>query len=75
MTPLVIIALSAYFKVENKVVGIFNRPAQSLYSSNFINKKEDKGNILNKSYLIKKNKNTKVNLKGFNSNSINFGKQ
>ena len=64
MTPLVIIALSAYFKVENKVVGIFNRPAQSLYSSNFINKKEDKGNILNKSYLIKKNKNTKVNLKG-----------
>ena len=64
MTPLVLIALSVYFKVNNTAVATFNGPDQKLYSSNYTNKKEDKANILNKSYLIEKNKNVKVNLKG-----------
>ncbi|MCB2292001.1 SpoIVB peptidase [Clostridium algoriphilum] len=63
-TPLVIIALSAYFKVENKFIGIFDRTTKSIYSSNFTKVKDDKVNIPNKSYLIKENKSVKVNLKG-----------
>ena len=64
MTPLIIIALSAYFKVENNVVRIFDRPMESIYSSNFIKVKEARGNMLNKSNLINKKNGVAVNFKG-----------
>jgi len=63
MTPLIIIALSAYL-VENNVVRIFDRPMESIYSSNFIKVKEARGNMLNKSYLINKKNGVAVNFKG-----------
>ncbi|MBU3180164.1 SpoIVB peptidase [Clostridium psychrophilum] len=62
MMPLMLIALSAYFKVDNTVVMAFNNPEQKLHSSNYTNKVEDKANITNKSYLIERNKDVKLNL-------------
>ena len=64
MTPLVIIALSAYFKVQNKVVAIFDKPMESLYSSNITQAKENKSNSINKSFIIENMKGSKVNLQG-----------
>jgi len=64
MTPLIIIALSAYFKVENNIVRLIDKPIESIYSSNFMKSKEDKGNILNKSYLIEKKNAMNIVLKG-----------
>ena len=40
MTPLVIIALSAYFKTQNKIDAIVDIPMESLYSSQIIKVKE-----------------------------------
>lgn len=62
IAPLVIIALSAYFKIQNEVVSIFNRPMESLYSSQLIKVKEGKDNILTNSYMIEKKKGVNVNL-------------
>jgi len=64
MIPLIIIALSVYFKVGNKVAQIFDGPMKSIYSSNFIKVKEDRGKILNKSYLIQKENGVNIDLIG-----------
>src|SRR5665647_2592392 len=64
MTPLVIIALSAYFKVQNKVVAIFDKPMESIYSSNITQVKGNKSNSINKSFIIENIKGSKVNLQG-----------
>ena len=62
MTPLVIIAISAYFKPQYKVNAIFNKPMESLYSSHLIKVKEGKDNILTSSYITTKNKGVSVGL-------------
>ena len=65
MTPLVIIALSAYFKVQNKVVTIFDKPTESSYSSSSpMRAKENKSNSINKSFIVENMKGSKVNLQG-----------
>ena len=60
MAPLVIIILSAYFKIPNKVVSVFDKPVKSSYSSQPITAKEAKDNIFSSSYRIEKSKNTKL---------------
>jgi len=74
MASLVIIALSAYFKIQNKVVAIFDRPMESLYSSQLIKIKEGKDNILTNSYIIEKNKGKNVNLQEFSQFQSTFVK-
>jgi stage IV sporulation protein B len=65
MAPLVIIALSAYFRIQNKVIAIFDRPMQSLYSSQLIKIKEGKDNILTSSHMNEKKKIVSLNLGEF----------
>ncbi|MBZ9608377.1 SpoIVB peptidase [Clostridium estertheticum] len=64
ITPLVvIIALSAYLKVQNKIVAAYDRPMETLYSNKLVKVKDDKDIILNKPDINNKKKNEKkVNL-------------
>jgi len=64
MIPLVIFALSAYFKVQNKVVGIVDKPMGSSYYSNSTKLNKNKSNSINKSFIIENMKGSKINLQG-----------
>ena len=62
MAPLVIIALSAYFKIPTKIVTIFDRPMENIYASKFIEGIEDNDNDCTSSCIIEKKKSVNVNL-------------
>ncbi|MGH4050467.1 MAG: SpoIVB peptidase [Clostridium sp.] len=64
MTPLIIFALSTYFKMQNKVVGIFDKPIESSYNSSSTIVNENKTNSINKSFIIENIKGFKINLQG-----------
>ncbi len=62
IAPLLVIALSAYLKIPNNAINIFDRPMESLYSSQLAKEKEGKGNMLASSYIIEKKNAVSVSL-------------
>ncbi|MFT5872954.1 MAG: stage IV sporulation protein B [Clostridium sp.] len=52
ITPLLIIALSTYFKIGNKIVVILDKQVESLYSSQLMRVNDDKDNIFTSSFII-----------------------
>lgn len=55
MTPvIIIIALGVCFKGQNIVASIFDKPIETIYSSNIIKAKENTNNIFTKKYIIEK---------------------
>ena len=74
MIPLVIIAISAYFKIQYKVVNILNKPMESLYSSQLIKIKESDDNFLTSSYIAPKAKGINENLEEFLAVQSTFAK-
>jgi len=61
ITPLLVIGLSVYFNVQNKVVSTFDRPIESLYTSQVVKVKDDIDNIINKPDVIAKKKGLIIN--------------
>ncbi|WP_291632962.1 SpoIVB peptidase [Clostridium sp.] len=57
ITPLLIIALSTYFKIGNKVVVILDKPMESFYSSQLMKVNAEKDNISTSSFVIEKDNN------------------
>lgn len=60
ITPLVIIALSAYFKTQKNIVAIFNTSMESSYTNQIVKMNEDKVHIFTSSNINDKNKDLNV---------------
>lgn len=60
MASLMIIILSAYFKIPYKISSMFDKSNKSIYSSQLISTIKAKDNIFSSSYGIEKSKNVKL---------------